>query len=247
MIFLKLICSHEVSRFDHIRTISTRIMSLNTEVSFSRSNCVFSRKLSAWDANMTDTRKSILLQWRWLLNFPIRKDYVKKRIWESCNYSKMNICDFLWFSLISEILSHQQHLHRDDQRFVADVVLRSSSTTSHPEYWIVRVRIRMIDNVLLCCQSVLMISFETWRHVDDVTCKLVRFIFLLLRSIRLRSPWDMSFKSESEHSIDDDSVYSEFRSAMLFSFFTVSSVSHWDQLHFTLSSNCVQVQILSIA
>ena len=180
--------------------------------------------------------------------FSHQKGLCKVRIWESCNYSKMNIFDFLWFSLISEILSHQQHLHRDDQRFAADVVLRSSSTTSHPEYWIVRVRIRMIDNVLLCCQSVLVISFETWRHDDDVMSKLVRFIFLLLlRSIRLRSPWDMSFKSESEHSIDDDSVYSEFRSAMLFSFFTVSSVSHWDQLHFTLSSNCVQVQILSIA
>ena len=47
-----------------------------------------------------------------------------------------------------------------------------------------RVRIRMIDHVLLYCQSVLMISFETWRHDDDVTCKLVRFIFLPLRSIR---------------------------------------------------------------
>ena len=91
---------------------------------------------------------------------------------------------FAWFSLISELLSHHQHLHRDDQRFTADVVLRSISTTSHPGHWIVRVRIRMIDNVLSYCQSVLMISFETWRHVDDVTCKLVRFIFLPLRSIR---------------------------------------------------------------
>merc|ERR1712136_49007 len=65
--------------------------------------------------------------------------------------------------------------------------------------------------------------------------------------IRLRSPGDLPFKSKSEDSIDGESVYSEFRSAMLFSFFPVSSVSHGDQLHFTLSPNCVHVQTLPIA
>ena len=36
----------------------------------------------------------------------------------------------------------------------------------------------------------------------------------------------MPFKSESEDSIDGESVYGEFKTAMLFSFFPVSSVSH---------------------
>ena len=55
----------------------------------------------------------------------------------------------------------------------------------------------------------------------------------------LRTP----FKSESEDSIDGESVYSEFRSAVFFSFFQFRA----SLIRTTLSFNCVQVQTLPIA